>query len=98
MKNIFDLTKTDDLPESVQESAGLNKESKPLKRLLEIFSLKERLTLSEFIVGFYRLYGIELKRGSARTRLFYFTKKGILRRDNKCRGVFVLNKKKGWLE
>ena len=96
MKNIFDLEKTDDLPENVLVSISKTKPRKSSKnrtRIVALFETANReLTIDEIIVGYYRMFGIEKKRPTIIAQLHSFVKCGVLQRKKGCKGVFILNK------
>lgn len=91
----FDLTYLDDLPVKLKDylfaKRNRNEPNKVVK-LIELFNMANRpLSISELIVGFYRVNKIHLKRQYLTNLLIILTKKGLLSRV-RC-GLYRLNRR-----
>ena len=82
-KNIFDIKDISDLPESVKEKVGVktNTISTAVKNLLALFDIKDILSIDEMFVGYYRKYGIEVKRTWLSYALYNCVKRNQLIRE-----------------
>ena len=94
-ENIFDLTYLDDLPVKLKDylftKRNKNEPNKVVK-LIELFNKANRpLSISELIVGFYRVNKIHLKRQYLTNLLVILTKKGLL--SHIRYGLYQLNRK-----
>ena len=95
-ENIFDLTYLDDLPVKLKDylfaKRNRNEPNKAVK-LIELFNMANRpLSISELIVGFYRVNKIHLKRQYLTNLLIILTKKGLL--SHVRYGLYQLNRRK----
>ena len=95
-ENIFDLTYLDDLPVKLKDylftKRNKNEPNKVVK-LIELFNKANRpLSISELIVGFYRVNKIHLKRQYLTNLLVILTKKGLL--SHIRYGLYQLNRRK----
>lgn len=75
MNDIFDLKNTEDLPEKLYSSKD-NKSS----NLLELFDLKEILSVEEMQAGYFRKYGIFIKRNSMYSHLSGLMRRGLIKK------------------
>ena len=82
-KNIFDIKDISDLPVSVKEKVGVktNTISTAVKNLLALFDIKDILSIHEMFVGYYRKYGIEVKRTWLSYALYNCVKRNQLIRE-----------------
>lgn len=91
----FDLTYLGDLPVKLKDCLSKRNRNEPNKavKLIELFNMANRpLSISELIVGFYRVNKIHLKRQYLASLLIILTKKGLLSRV-RC-GLYQLNRRK----
>lgn len=93
----FDLTYLDDLPEKLKSYLFFKYDKKRNRnknevRLVSLFNMADRpLTISELMVGFYRVNKVYLKRSKITVMLNRMTNIGILTRVKT--GLYQLNRK-----
>lgn len=90
-ENLFDLSKTDDLPEKIKEKLRRIPVRKDAKKLLDLFKIKQTLSIDEIIVGLYRQYKMEKSRTWIHSTLYNLSRKEILKKVEGTKGVYKNN-------
>ena len=81
-KNIFDLKNTNDVPAEVLKSvSGRSYRGGVTAMYINLFELKNKLTLDEIVIALFRAYGITKKRSLIYSQVYYLVRKGILKRN-----------------
>lgn len=84
---IFDLKNTDDLPKELKIIGRSNRFGENTNKILNLFYIKEELTINEIIVGFYRKYNKVIDRNFLSKTLFNLCKRKQLKKSS-TRGVY----------
>jgi len=87
-ENIFNLDKTDDLPEAYKKQLKLLNVRDDTRSLLALFDLKDNLSIDEILVGMYRLHKVEKSRIWVSSTLHNLSKKGLIRKIDGTKGKY----------
>jgi len=74
--DIFDLVNQEDLPENIRISLKTDRNDVLGQAILDLFAIKNVLTLDEVILGLWRRSKITLKRSQVNTKLYNMTRFG----------------------
>ncbi len=87
-KDIFDLAKIDDIPKACADELRLINISKETKLLLNLFEIKNRLSIDQIIVGMYRLHKLEKTRPWVSSTLYNLSRKGLVKKVEGTKGEY----------
>ncbi len=83
INNIFDLENTDDIPIEIKKIILKNKKkiSNISAAIIEMFQLKNELSITEIAVGIYRLHNIAVPKLKISSFLYVLKKKKIIYKE-----------------
>jgi len=87
-KDIFDLSAIDDLPKKCAEELRLINIGKETKAVLDLFDIKNRLSIDEIIVGLYRLHKLEKTRTWVSSTLYNLSRKELVKKVEGTKGEY----------
>jgi len=87
---LFDTNNISDLGENIVSELKLSKMNSGDQQLMELFSIKPQLTIDQIIIGIFRKFGVEKKRGWVTSRLYSLVKKGKLQKVEGINGSYEL--------
>lgn len=87
-KYIFDLRKTDDIPDFCKKNLKLLNITDETMRLLNLFDIKNPLSVDEIIVAIYRLYKNEKSRAWVTSTLYNLTRKNVIKKSKVKKGYY----------
>ena len=86
--DIFNLEKTDDIPENFAKELRIVSIREEAKLLLGLFDRKNKLTIDEILVGLYRLYKLEKTRVWVSSTLYNLSRKNLVRKVSGTKGEY----------
>ncbi len=86
--SVFDINKTDDLPESCKKNLKLLNMRDETKKLLDLFEIKNKLSIDEILVALYRLHKIEKTRSWVSSTLYNLSRKNLIKRIDGTKGDY----------
>jgi len=78
--NIFDLSDISDLPIPLKNKLSILRSSSETRKIINLFKMKDTLTIDEILVGFFREYKKEISRSWVSTTLYNLSRKGFVRK------------------
>lgn len=80
--DIFSLTHVADLPREISSKVNIQRNSirENTQKVLDLFLIKKKLSISEIMVALYRVYNLEKSRGWIATTLYNLAQKKYLKK------------------
>lgn len=88
--NIFDLENISDLGENVTSQLKVSSISKNDRKILDLFEIKNTLSIDEIIVGLARKYELSKERSWVSNRLYSLSKSRKLEKIKGKKGIYRL--------
>lgn len=82
-KDIFNLNDISDLSSTTRKYLNKHRLHSGCSNILNLFDIKETLSLDEIIVGLYRLYKMEKSRSWLASTLYSLSARGLIKKDGK---------------
>ncbi len=86
--DIFNLDKTDDLPENFKKELKLLNIRDDTRHLLDLFERKNKLSIDEILIGLYRLHKIIKTRIWVSSTLYNLSRKNLIRKVAGTKGQY----------
>lgn len=87
-KDIFDLKMLEDIPESFAKELRLINIRKETKYLLDLFDIKNKLSIDEILVGLYRSHKIVKERSWISSTLYNLTRAKLIKKVKGKKGIY----------
>ena len=87
---IFDIDNLNDVSQEIKEQ--LRKKRKIADSILNLFKIKNQLSIDEIIVGLYRKYKLAPNRLSIANQLYRLHKDGLIKKVHGAKGIYALYK------